>query len=460
MKRFCFLLFFSLLPALAYASLADEMNRFWNNLGGSSNVNSAYAGQSVGYYTGGSMNIRSPVMQQKPFSMQTPRITTGCGGIDMFTGSFSHINSDQFIAQLKSIGANSMGYAFQLALQTLSPMIKSVTDKVQEVADMMNGFNINSCESAKLLVDGIAGKNITLAEANCAQMALISGSASDAASAKSSCRSSSTQTNEISKLNEEERPVDINFVWQTMKKEGYIETLGAETSEAFMSIVGTVIVKQDRGGISTISIKPFALDSEKTEILLNGGKIRIYKCVDRNLCLNMEEKEINLDSNTAFKPKIARMLENIQNKIISINNNQALSDNELALIGKTSIPVLRILVNSVTGKSPIGIDAISDLVARDTLNKFLQAISSTMRTQIEQLKLLNSNKDILDILAKNTEFIVKFLEKENIRIRSDLQQTLNIIETNEKFDRQLASVFSGHIKSVLDFSNSIKTGVR
>lgn len=460
MKIFYFLLIFNFLPTLTYASLADEMNRFWNNLGGSSNGNSAYAGQSVGYYTGGSLNMRSPVMQQRPLSMQTPRITTGCGGIDMFTGSFSHINSDQFIAQLKSIGSNSMGYAFQLALQTLSPMIKSVTDKIQEVADMMNGFNINSCESAKLLVDGIAGKNITMVEASCAQMALIGGSAIDAAAAKKHCKSVSSQSNEISKLKEEERPVNINFVWQTIKNGGYIETLGVETAEAFMSIVGTVIVKQDKDRISTISIEPFALDLEKTEILLNGGRIRIYKCIDRDLCLDMEEKEINLDNNTAFKPKISRMLKSMKDKIINVSGNKKLSDDELGLIGKTSIPLLRILVNSTTGKSPIDINTIADLVSRDTLNRFLQDIASTMRIKIEHLKLSNSNSDILGILTKNIEFIVQFLEKDNKRIRSDLQRTLNIIETNEKFDRQLAVVFSGHIKSVLDFSNSIKTGVR
>ena len=303
---FLSLIFFIAIQFPSYAGLSDEMNNYWNNLGGSSNSNSAYAGQSVGYYTGGSLNARSPVIQQKPFNMQVPKINAGCGGIDMFTGSFSHINMDQFVSQLKAIGANSVGYAFQLSLQTLSPMIKSVTDKIQEVADMINGFNINSCESAKLLVDGIAGKNITLAESFCAQGSLISGSASDADSAKSRCKSASAQTNEINKLNESERPVNINFVWQAMKKAGYIDALGTETSEAFMSMTGTIIAKQ---GQNSKFIKPLALDIKQTKSLVDGGKIKVYQCSDKTLCLDLSEKEIEISTTTAYKPKILKLLQ-------------------------------------------------------------------------------------------------------------------------------------------------------
>jgi conjugative transfer pilus assembly protein TraH len=449
------MLIFLFLPGVSHADLGNEMNKFWNNLGGSSNGNSAYAGQSVGYYTGGSLNARSPVMRQRPFSAQSPKITAGCGGIDMFTGSFSHINMDQFVAQLKAIGANSVGYAFQLALQTLSPMIKSVVDKIQEVADMINGFNINSCESAKLLVDGIAGKNITLSESGCAQMALISGSAADAAAAKNRCRTASAQAEEDAKRNESERASNINFVWQAMKRAGYIDVLGAETSEVFMSIAGTVILKQNE---EAMPIKPLALDLETTKVLIDGGKLKAYECVDKTLCLDLREKEITLDDNLAYKPKILGMLKSMQDKIINIDSGESLTDSELALIGKTSIPLMRILINSATGKSPINIDTMSELVARDTLNKFLMEISSAMRIQMEHFKLVNNNIGVLDVLAKNLDFVTKYLEKDNEKIRVDLQQTLNIIKANERFDRQLASQFSGHIKSVLDFSNSLKIG--
>lgn len=459
MKKLCFLILsISLfLPNISYADIGSEMNKFWNNLGGSSNSNSAYSGQSVGYYTGGSINMRSPVIQQRPFNMQPPRITAGCGGIDMFTGSFSHINMDQFVAQLKAIGANSVGYAFQLALQTLSPMIKSVTDKIQEVADMVNGFNINSCESAKLLVDGVAGKNITLAESFCAQGALISGSATDAAAAKNRCKSASAQANEISKLNEAERPVNINFVWQAMKRAGYIDALGTETAEAFMSMVGTIIAKQ---GENSKFIKPLALDTTQTKALIDGGKIKIYQCTDKTLCLDLVEKEIEISKDNAYKPKMLALLQGIQDKIINIDSGTSLTDSELALIGQTSLPIMRILINTATGKSPINVDTMSELVARDTLNKFLTEISSVVRIELNNLRLENDNQEPIKIVASNIDLINDYLRKDDEKTKADLQQTLNIIEANEKFDKQLASSFSGHIKSVLDFSNSLKIGAK
>jgi conjugative transfer pilus assembly protein TraH len=38
-------------------------------------------------------------------------------------GSFSFINKAQFVALLQNIGANAVGYAFKLALQSISPDI-------------------------------------------------------------------------------------------------------------------------------------------------------------------------------------------------------------------------------------------------------------------------------------------------------------------------------------------------
>ena len=116
-------------------NLSDDMNKFWNKLGGTSNSNSAYVNQSAGYYTGGSINARVPVIQERPFNIQTPKITAGCGGIDMFTGSFTHVNGEQFIAAGKAIGSNAIGYAFQLGLEALSPVIANTIGKLQEVID-------------------------------------------------------------------------------------------------------------------------------------------------------------------------------------------------------------------------------------------------------------------------------------------------------------------------------------
>jgi hypothetical protein len=138
----------------------------------------------------------------------------------------------------------------------------------------------------------------------------------------------------------------------------------------------------------------------------------------------------------------------------------SLSAGELALIGQTSLPLLRILINNAMRINPITTDIISELVARDTLNKFLQDISSAIRIKLTDLQLINSNEKMIELIKSNIKTVDDYLAKEDVKVKNDLQQTLNIIEIQEQVDRQLASSFSGRIKSVLDFSNSLNTGTK
>ena len=86
-------------------SVGESMGDFWNDIGGSFSNSSEAGGyqlQGAGYYTGGSFTARSKVVSVNPVNITPPGIRAGCGGIDIYTGSFSHINTDQFIALLKS----------------------------------------------------------------------------------------------------------------------------------------------------------------------------------------------------------------------------------------------------------------------------------------------------------------------------------------------------------------------
>ncbi|MDR2526533.1 MAG: conjugal transfer protein TraH [Rickettsiales bacterium] len=194
MFRFYFFIalsFFLLLNInIAFSDLKGEMDIYWVSwTGGGININQAVLEQQAGYYTGGSIRARVPVLNVNPINIQPPKLSGGCGGIDMFTGSFSHINTDQFIASLKAIGSNSVGYAFQLALDTLSPKIKSIVDGIQNTIDMINNININSCEMAKTLVNAPFDKTVGLAESGCAMGRLLGGQSSDADAAKKDCQS-------------------------------------------------------------------------------------------------------------------------------------------------------------------------------------------------------------------------------------------------------------------------------
>jgi conjugative transfer pilus assembly protein TraH len=47
---------------------------------------------SAGYYSGGGMAVRTKNTAINPLSMTPPSLSTGCGGIDAYLGSFSMIS--------------------------------------------------------------------------------------------------------------------------------------------------------------------------------------------------------------------------------------------------------------------------------------------------------------------------------------------------------------------------------
>ena len=81
--------------ANAQASVQNDMQKFFHEIGASTNVTpaGAYKGQEGGFYTGGSIYSRNPTRDYQLFNVQVPSISAGCGGIDVFTGGMGFIDS-------------------------------------------------------------------------------------------------------------------------------------------------------------------------------------------------------------------------------------------------------------------------------------------------------------------------------------------------------------------------------
>src|SRR4051812_36952366 len=71
--------------------LKTEVDQMFNNLGtvGNYTTPGAFRGQTYNTYTGGSLFIRSPNKVYQLATTQFPYAKAGCGGIDVFGGSFS-----------------------------------------------------------------------------------------------------------------------------------------------------------------------------------------------------------------------------------------------------------------------------------------------------------------------------------------------------------------------------------
>lgn len=145
------------MAAPSYSSfLSDQTDKMFNETLSNVTTPGAYETRQRGVLTGGQYTAHNRIRNVQLFSFSLPSISAGCGGIDIFAGSFSFINSDQLVALMRSIASNAVSYAFSVALETMSPTIKGVVDVLNDLAQKVNSSNINSCRIAQGFVNDIA----------------------------------------------------------------------------------------------------------------------------------------------------------------------------------------------------------------------------------------------------------------------------------------------------------------
>jgi conjugative transfer pilus assembly protein TraH len=168
------------------ANVGDSMDRFMDDMGAAANVTgpTAFEGQSAGYYSLGNVWTRFPQKTTNVANLQLPRARAGCGGIDIFAGSFSFINASEMVALLKAVANNAVGFAFSLAIDTVCPECNKIMQEFSQKAQLMNNLSINSCEMAQGLVGGLWPKGDLADKAICEAIGNSEGIFTDYAAAK------------------------------------------------------------------------------------------------------------------------------------------------------------------------------------------------------------------------------------------------------------------------------------
>ncbi|MBU0665278.1 MAG: conjugal transfer protein TraH [Proteobacteria bacterium] len=155
MKKMILALFVSLLcPISAQAGWVDD----W--LQQSNTTQSGYfEGQQRGYYSAGSFSGRWKSTADYPVTIEPPRMKSGCGGIDVFMGGFSFMDSDYLVDKLQAILSNAAGVAFDLGLKTLCEQCSNTIKNFEALADNLNQMQIDECGAAKELVGVVMDEN-------------------------------------------------------------------------------------------------------------------------------------------------------------------------------------------------------------------------------------------------------------------------------------------------------------
>lgn len=116
-----------------------------------------YTSSSAGAYTnsdgsrtfyGGSFKAQ---IDQNPVQLagfSAPKISAGCGGIDMYAGSFSIVSGDEVVQMLRGVAQGVPAYFFQLALSNICSKCENLMAAINEKISELNKWGRLSCEEA------------------------------------------------------------------------------------------------------------------------------------------------------------------------------------------------------------------------------------------------------------------------------------------------------------------------
>jgi conjugative transfer pilus assembly protein TraH len=363
------------------ANLQGEIDTMFTNLGAVGNYTQpgAFRGQAYNTYAGGSTYLRSPNKVYQLATIQFPYIKAGCGGIDVFAGSFSHLAAAEFKNVLKSITANLPGVAFQLALSAVTPLLGQKAEWAKSLETFVTNARINSCETATSLVRGAANATGFDAFSSCVRIAIELGLESDEDAARNRCRTAqgATLSAGASSGNPDAKamvPFVGNLTWQALKR---VNTLDDPERELLMSIVGTVIYySTDQSRDPDVRAPTLSSITELLYGQADAGSGFVIghqlKCDEWVSCMNVSD-----DTTSTFKPfttKVEEIMTSISDKIA--NRTGVPTAQEIGFVNTVSEPVYRMLAigNAVkgSGQADALIQKYREVIATDYAYNFLE----------------------------------------------------------------------------------------
>lgn len=246
---------FALLVASTYAgagygqALQSQMDKMFGQMSSATRPG-VVTDARRGVITGGSLSIRSPVTPA-PANMVNftpPSITAGCGGIDIYGGSFSYISGQQFVQTLRSIASNAEGLAFQMALEAMSNQLSQhLTQLSDKMLSRVNSLK-TSCQIAHMALDNTSVGNAisSFGSELGGATAVALGDQSDANAASAANTPNDPIANQVAANHPEvtNKHLFVNVMWKAMQDAQLGKAFGSGTAleQELMSLTGTLIV--------------------------------------------------------------------------------------------------------------------------------------------------------------------------------------------------------------------------
>ena len=434
----------------ANAGMLEDMKDFFDKSGGNLTGPEVFQDQQAGYMSLGGYYKPNRVRDIRPFHIEAPSLKIGtCGDINMHLGGLSFLGGD-LTGALKNIMSSAATYAMLIALETQFPQITSNIKQLQSWANQINSIGINSCQAGTALVGALWPQKSEASQMICRTQSAYEGKVSDYVKGRHGCTDPTTYEREIKKADIEHPNIfkdEYNIAWQVLANHPLFT--GGQNEELryfFMSMTGTVISKKGPGGQMVLERKEsLAKNTEFMKALINAeGSAKIYHCTDStkggtHKCLNIEMKDITLKSDMAFKSKITKLLKSMQDKVkqSSAKNEEKFDAEEIALINKTHIPVLKIInvmAAAGQGSSPVLLTGYVDEIAIDLICKYVTEILDIADYNANLIKGLQVQASDLEDFIANIAQVRKIVDSYETKARMkverlfQLEQKLHLLE--------------------------------
>ncbi len=346
-------------------SHAGFMEDFYAASNTQGNVTAAglYESANLKVASAGGFVYRSPRVDFTPFYFTPPKLSAGCGGIDLFMGAFSIPSKEEFVNYLKAIGSALPGLAFQLALQTLSP---DLSEQVTSFRDLIREYSArfqDSCTAAQTLLDLSGAKGYMEKLKYSASNSLRDrGIVSDAYEADSKTRAHGSTVFDYSPTQRDaggnvvEAP-EMNLTWALLGGGTVTANYPKVMKELMMTLVGTTIYVKVGDGADAVAQSRLIMGEDIAMALFGAPESALLTDAYRlscdatdTLCLTPKRvlmDDINLTNTMWLAAK--RYQRSLRER-----NPALVTDDDILLLGSvTSIPLIS-LINTVTRERLMG----------------------------------------------------------------------------------------------------------
>ncbi|MFQ5779184.1 MAG: conjugal transfer protein TraH [Nitrospiria bacterium] len=413
----------------AEAGLQAQLDEMVDSLGVMSTTSApgVYEGQTRGYLTGGGLSMRLPQTNLNLGSVGLPKVRAGCEGIDIYLGAFSYINADQLIAKLKAIGSASLGYAFMIALEAISPQIAGSIKHWENVTNRILNSNLSACQAARALVDatGLPEKIRSSQISRCTGARTSAGASTDFNAARQECAADPGSGAVGDPEDQAQGRRDRNYLWEAL--EGL--SLDEVSRELILSAVGTIVAADDQ-----LYLWPPQIG---IDALLYGGEINRYDCTFDCLFQVVVPEAATPGLTELVRQRLSAILANIQAR-----NDLAPAD--VDFVSTAPFPLYR-MVNALSTLTPAVAESYLARWAEPLALLMVQHWIDTAARQARQaLSVARVESDVQEALQRLIKEAKGAVRERIQRIRFVMDSLLDEVEMLERLERAITGSLSRH----------------